>query len=255
MVNGVDGKPLEPELFQDLRRIRLCGLRRWKRLVAGAGAGGENARGSDLYFEHFLHFRALVKDESFADFRVPDYVDAKYIDAARRALTGWLDFETYLDNINNYDPTVVLDTLGKFEQVRFSQNQILRNAYLQGHQFRTPQPDDLDDLDTETPIKRRIPSKINYLNPPPGLEAADDEQIVNAAIIGFAQTLTRRSMIRRQTDYDTPTKITGSEYRDIMSEEKIVADWTLKRDRYDIREPVRPEDRITSRPSPRAFRR
>lgn len=236
-------KKLEPELEEDPHRIRLCGLRRWKRSL---GDGG-NARGSDLCFEHFLHFRALVRNYKYWDFQVQDYVDQEHVDAAKRALENWSDFNTYLHYIDNYDPTTVLDQLGKFEQVKFNQNQVLRHAYIRNQGGRiskaTPsQSDDLGDANQETPIKRPVPLGIDYSKPPPREAPADDEQIVNAAFIAFAQTLTRRFMVQHQEYDQTPSKV-SREKRRIISE-KILADWTLKRDRYDIRELVRKNDSV-----------
>lgn len=237
-------KKVEPELEKDPHRIRLCGLRRWKRSL---GDGG-NARGSGLGFEHFLHFRALVKNYKYWNFQVQDYVDQKHVDAAKRALENWSDFNTYLHYIDNYDPTTVLDNLGKFEQVKFNQNQVLRNAYIRDQGGRisgaTPsQSDDLGDANQETPIKRPVPLGIDYSKPPPRKAPAGDEQIVNAAFIAFAQTLTRRFMVQHQEHDQTPSKVSHEKPGRIISE-KILADWTLKRDRYDIRELVRKNDSV-----------
>lgn len=214
--------------------IRLCGLRRWK-------AGDEKAKGSGLNLEHFLHLRALVKRHENQDLPLREFVEAKYAEAAEAFLGNWQDFDNYISQVPSNDPALDVDNLGLFAGAKLVQNQVLLDAYL-----GTPQDgaDSFEDSVTETPLKKFKPG-INFNKEPPNNDAAD-EQIVNQALISFASALTRRWMVEKTpaavyATNQTPTKGGGA----VPTHDwKTVADWTMSRDRFHIRERMRNKDRI-----------
>lgn len=217
--------------------IRLCGLRRWK-------AGKEEAKGSGLHLEQFLHLRALIKNHAGEPLPLHDLVDLKYAHAAEGFLKEWPDFEKYIDQIPDNDPAMEVDDLGLFAGAKLVQNQVLLNAYLE---VSTDGAESFEDSVSETPLKKSGP-RINFNWKPPNTDAAD-EQIVNQALISFASALTRRWMIKETpaTPYgpeQTPTK-GGSNAP--ASEWRTVADWTMSRDRFHIRERIRENDKTQSR--------
>ena len=214
--------------------IRLCGLRRWK-------AGDEDAKGSALHFEHFLHLRALINNHDNEDLPLRDVVDAKYADAAELFLRSWQDFDNYITQVPSNDPAIDVDSLGVFAGTKLLQNQVLLDAYMETSQG---EEDSFQDSTMETPLKRTNP-RVDFNMRPPALDASD-EQIVNGALISFASALTRRWMVRQTPAavYDadqTPTK--GSTTIPTY-DWKAVADWTMTRDRFHIRERMRKDDPI-----------
>ncbi|KAG6355405.1 hypothetical protein INS49_003367 [Diaporthe citri] len=233
-VRSPAGTQLEPELNKGSHHIRLCGLRRWK-------AGDEDAKGSGLNLEHFLHLRALVKRHENEDLPLRELVEAKYAEAAEVFLGNWQDFDNYISQVPSNDPALDVDNLGMFAGAKLLQNQVLLDAYL-----GTPQDgaDSFQDSVTETPLKKFKPG-INFNMEPPDNDAAD-EQIVNQALISFASALTRRWMVQKTpaaayATNQTPTKGGGAAP---THDWKTVADWTMARDRFHIRERRRKDDRI-----------
>lgn len=217
-----------------LNNIRLCGLRRWK-------AGDEDPKGSALHLEHFLHLRALIQNHGSDDFPLGDLVESKYAEAAELFLKDWPDFEKYIEQVPINDPEVDVDGLGLFAGAKLVQNQLLLDAYLRTYE---DEADSFQDSILETPLKKAT-TMIDFSARPPQTDAAD-EQIVNESFISFASALTRRWMIQKKPvpvyDADrTPTK-GGSDVRDY--DWKTVADWTMVRNRFHIREHVRKNDRV-----------
>lgn len=214
--------------------IRLCGLRRWK-------AGGKNASGSQLRLEQFLHLRALVKRHSPGDLEIREFVQGKYADAADNFLKSWPDFHEYITQVSENDPALDVDGLGLFAGAKLVQNQVLLDAYLGTSQDGA---DSFEDSTLETPLKK-VKHGVNFNSSPPGGDAAD-EQIVNEALISFASALTRKWMVQQTPAavYDpeqTPTK--GGSVTQAHNW-KTVADWTMARGRFHIRERMRDDDPI-----------
>lgn len=212
--------------------IRLSGLKRWK-------AGDEDAKGSGLNLEHFLHLRALVKQHEHKDFPLHDLVDEKYAGAAGLFSRGWKDLDNYIEQVPSNDPALDVDSLGLFAGAKLVQTQVLLDAYL-----RAPQDgaDSFQDSVMETPLKK--PKPVIDFNVDPRDQDAADEQIVNEALISFASALTRRWMVHKTplaNTEQTPTK-GGSAVP--TQNWKTVADWTMARDRFHIRERVRKNDSI-----------
>lgn len=231
----------EPELIGNVDLIRMSGLRRWK--VPGPDGSNVNASGSTLYFEHFLHFRALIKQHEPWEFEVESHVDGKYQQAATAMLKRWDDFRHYIDEVDDNDPSAIFDHLGSFDRVKSSQNQCLLNSFVTSARAIQPVSDGADDEERETPVKRRTGSR-NYslLND----KDAEDEQIVNDAIIQYAQTLTRRWMTGSETKRDpSPTpEATGSKSRRTTRTKTLLADWKMSRDRFYIMNEVDYKDNI-----------
>ncbi|KAK7708174.1 hypothetical protein SLS63_013588 [Diaporthe eres] len=223
-----------PRLNKGPNHIRLCGLRRWK-------SGDEKAKGSGLHLEHFLHLRALIKNHENEEFPLRDFVDEKHAVAAEAFLRSWQDFDNYIIQVPTNDPAIDVDNLGVFAGAKLVQNQVLLDAYLGTSQGGA---DSFEDSTAETPLKKTKPG-IDFNKNPPANDASD-EQIVNEALISFASALTRRWMVQqtRATVYDadrTPTK--GSSAAPTY-DWKTIADWTMTRDRFHIRERVRNDDLI-----------
>lgn len=214
--------------------IRLCGLKRWK-------AGKEKAKGSGLHFEHFLHLRALVQEHDPEHFPLRELVKAKYAEAAESFLRSWQEFDNYIMQVPSDDPAADVDSLGLFAGAKLVQSQVLLDAYLGTSQ---DEADSFEESTLETPLKK-VSQGVDFNMRPPDDDAAD-EQIVNEALISFASALTRKWMVR-QTEADvhpsdqTPTK--GGRAAP-THDWKTVADWTMSRDRFHIRERVRENDLI-----------
>lgn len=217
--------------------IRLCGLRRWK-------AKDEEAKGSGLHFEHFLHFRALIQPHGPEEFPLRTLVKAKYADAAESFLGSWPDFDNYIMQVPSNDPAIDVDNLGLFAGAKLVQNQLLLDAYLGTFQEAA---DSFAESTLETPLKK-TKQGIDFNAKPPPHDAAD-EQIVNEALISFASALTRRWMVQ-----ETPAAVYASEQTPTkggsaapIRDWKTVADWTMVRDRFHIRERVDRGDLIQRR--------
>lgn len=212
--------------------IRLCGLRRWK-------AGKEEAKGSGLHIEQFLHLRALVQTHAHEPFPLQELVESKYANAAELFLKEWPDFENYIDQVPDNDPAMHVDSLGLFSGAKLVQNQVLLDAYLQTSQDRA---DSFAESVLETPLRKGKPG-LDFRSIPPTSDAAD-EQIVNEALISFASALTRRWMVQK-----TPVAIYGADQTPTKGASnapthdwKTVGDWTMSRDRFHIRERIRDND-------------
>lgn len=208
--------------------IRLCGLRRWK-------AGDEKAKGSALHLEHFLHLRALVQQHDPDEFPLRELVKSKYAEAAESFLSGWQDFDNYIMQVPSNDPAIDVDSLGLFAGAKLVQNQVLLDAYLGTSEDGV---DSFQDSVLETPLKK-TKQGVDFNTRPPDNDAAD-EQIVNEALISFASALTRRWMIEQ-----TPAAVYASEQTPTKGgsaapthDWKTIADWTMVRDRFHIRERV-----------------
>lgn len=139
------------------------------------------------------------------------------------------------------DPAIDVDSLGLFAGAKLVQNQVLLDAYLEAFQDGS---DSFDDSILETPLKK-MTRGIDFNSRPQDFDAAD-EQIVNEALISFASALTRKWMVQQTqaaiyASDQTPTKGgSAAPTRDW----KTVADWTMSRDRFHIRERVREDDPI-----------
>lgn len=223
-------------------RIHLCGLRRWK-------AGDENAKGSGLHFEQFLHLRALIKRHGAEELPLRDLVKAKYADAAESFLGSWQDFDSYIGQVSSNDPAIEVDSLGLFAGAKLVQNQVLLDAYLETSQ---EEADSFQDSTSETPLKKTKQGKQGVMNQgidfsmrPPDHDAAD-EQIVNQALISFASALTRKWMVQQTlaTVYDSEQTPSKGGSAAPTHDWKTIADWTMARDRFHIRERRRKGDRI-----------
>ncbi|KAI7779529.1 hypothetical protein LA080_000718 [Diaporthe eres] len=145
------------------------------------------------------------------------------------------------------DPAIDVDSLGVFAGAKLVQNQVLLDAYLETAQDAA---DSFQDSILETPLKKTkkdmMNQDIDFHMKPPEHDAAD-EQVVNQALISFASALTRRWMIQQAptTAYaneQTPTRGGGTAVP--PRDWKTVADWTMARDRFHIRERRRNNDRI-----------
>lgn len=207
-------------------------MRRWK-------AGKEEAKGSGLHIEQFLHLRALIQNHEDEPLPLHDLVDLKYAHAAEVFLKDWTDFDNYIGQVPTNDPAMDVDSLGLFAGAKLVQNQVLLDAYLGVSQDGA---DSFEDSILETPLKKGRPG-MNFYSRPPNSDAAD-EQIVNEALISFASALTRRWMIQKTpaAPYgpdQTPTK-GGSNTP--VHDWKTIADWTMSRDRFHIRERIRDND-------------
>ncbi|KAI3399500.1 hypothetical protein diail_6762 [Diaporthe ilicicola] len=231
------GNQLEPELGNGSNHIRLCGLKRWK-------AGKEEPKGSAMNIEHFLHLRALIKDHVGEPLPIQDLVDLKYLHAAEEFLKEWPDFENYIDQVPIVDPAVDVDSLGLFAGAKMMQNQVLLDAYMDVSQ---EEADSFEESISETPLKKGRYNPNSYKTPP--ANDAADEQIVNESLISFASALTRRWMIERTaaSPYgadQTPSKGAGTAQ---THDWRTIADWTMSRDRFYIRERVRDNDATQDR--------
>lgn len=144
------------------------------------------------------------------------------------------------------DPAIDVDNLGLFAGAKLVQNQVLLDAYLGTFQ---DEADSFQDSTSETPLKKTkkgMPEQgIDFSSRPPDHDAAD-EQIVNEALISFASALTRKWMVKQ-----TPAAVYGSEQTPTKGASpapthdwKTVADWTMARDRFHIRERMRANDLI-----------
>lgn len=162
-------------------------------------------------------------------------------------MRSWQDFDNYIMQVPSNDPAIDVDSLGVFAGAKLVQNQVLLDAYLETAQEAA---DSFQDSTLETPLKKRkkdmMNQDIDFHMKPPEHDAAD-EQVVNQALISFASALTRRWMIQQAptTAYaneQTPTK--GGDTAVPPRDWKTVADWTMARDRFHIRERKRNNDRI-----------
>lgn len=219
--------------------IRLCGLQRWK-------AGDKDAKGSELHFEHFLHLRALIKRHGPGELPLRDLVKAKYADAADSFLGSWQDFDNYIMQVPSNDPAIDVDSLGLFAGAKLVQNQVLLDAYLGTSQ---DEADSFQDSTSETPLRKvkqvMMKQGIDFSTRPPDHDAAD-EQIVNEALISFASALTRKWMVQQTSAAVYPSEQTPTKGGSAAPAHdwKTVADWTMARDRFHIRERIRTNDPI-----------
>ncbi|KAK7702281.1 hypothetical protein SLS64_009859 [Diaporthe eres] len=230
-----------------IRHSRLLDLRGDQPTSDAWKAGDEEPKGSALQLEHFLHLRALVQQHGPGDFPLHDLVKAKYVEAAESFMRSWQDFDNYIIQVPTNDPAIDVDNLGVFAGAKLVQNQVLLDAYLETAQEAA---DSFQDSTLETPLKKRkkdmMNQDIDFHMKPPEHDAAD-EQVVNQALISFASALTRRWMVQQAptTAYaneQTPTK--GGDTAVPPRDWKTIADWTMTRDRFHIRERVRNDDLI-----------
>lgn len=145
------------------------------------------------------------------------------------------------------DPAEDVDSLGLFAGAKLVQNQVLLDAYLGTSQ---DEADSFQDSFSETPLKKmkkqdKMKPAIDFSIRPPDHDAAD-EQIVNEALISFASALTRRWMVQQTSTFIHPSQQTPSKGGSAAPTHdwKTVADWTMSRDRFHIRERMRKGDRI-----------
>jgi hypothetical protein len=216
--------------------IRLCGLKRWT-------VGEEKkkkAKGSELRLEHFLHLRALIREHDGEAFPLGEMVESKYVDAAEQFLGDWRDFKSYIQQVPIKDPAIDVDSLGQFAGAKKVQNQVLLGPHLGPASVQEETPDSFQDSNAETPFKKK--RIVDFHMEPPGNDA-DDEQIVNEALISFASALTRKWMVQRTVSHTTDqTPVKGSRAGPDYSW-RTAADWTMTRDRFHIRERSRGNDR------------
>lgn len=95
-------------------------------------------------------------------------------------------------------------------------------------------------------MKKTKPKPGIDFNKKPPANDASDEQIVNEALISFASALTRRWMVQQRPAIVYPGEQTPTKGSSAVPtyDWKTVADWTMSRDRFHIRERMRNDDLI-----------
>ena len=206
--------------------------------------GGQKTKpsGSNLQFDEFLHFRALIIDRG-SQFNPREFIKADYAQAAAMLLKrgGWPNsqLQRYLEKADRTDPYLNVEGLGIFGAAKISQNQALISAsQSSGHH-----DDDDDDDDNrparETPVK--TPGGRKRAQTLTNADAAD-EMTVNQAIIEYLIAISRDWMYTWDSTQPSPSKHSAA----VVRQRNAQAAWTIERNVFHIKvldENRRPSDK------------